>query len=103
MKDKQTKKRQSRRIYGTKASRKHIQDREILVSLSEFQIQSYSWLEHEIKQNLDEQAMVSKGQESSFQEWVQSCEVRDYAQDQEPDNDKSWIRAGMQAWGNEAQ
>lgn len=60
-------------MYGNTAFRKQIQDRKLLVSMSESRVWSYSWMAYEIKRSLDEQTLVSERQNSSLQKRVQSC------------------------------
>lgn len=54
-------------MHEAKASREQIQERESLVRSLSLRKSSCSWLEHEIKENLSVQALVSETQASSFQ------------------------------------
>lgn len=62
-----TKKKLSTGMHEAKLSRKQIQERESLVRSLSLRKSSYSWLEHEIKESLSDQALVSETQASSFQ------------------------------------
>lgn len=91
-------------MHEAKASRKQIQERESLLRSLSLRKSSYSWLEHEIKESLSDQALVSETQASSSQgtateQWKSGA--RSSVKNQKMTKLDS--KAGIQALGSEGQ